>query len=130
MGVNLTPIVTRHPTTLASLRGRSVAVDGNLELYQFLSIMRMRDGRPLMDSRGRVTSHLNGLMFRTSRLLADFGIRPVFVFDGEPPRLKARTIRERVEVKVRAERESKDAGEIGDLARARPKAMPAAPLPA
>ena len=50
MGVNLTPVVVRHPTSLDALRGRTVAVDGNLELYQFLSIMRMRDGRPLAES--------------------------------------------------------------------------------
>ena len=69
MGVLLTPIVVRHPTTLNALRGRSIAVDGNLELYQFLSVMRTRDGRPLEDSKGRITSHLNGLAFRTTRLI-------------------------------------------------------------
>ena len=69
MGVNLTPIVVRHPTTLEALRGRTIAVDGNLELYQFLSIMRTRDGTPLKDSQGRITSHLNGLVFRTTRLI-------------------------------------------------------------
>ena len=49
MGVLLTPIAVRHPTSLEALRGRTVAVDGNLELYQFLSIMRTRDGQPLQD---------------------------------------------------------------------------------
>src|SRR5207245_2626851 len=49
MGVLLTPITVRHPTSLEALRGRTVAVDGNLELYQFLSIMRTRDGQPLQD---------------------------------------------------------------------------------
>ena len=123
MAVNLTPIVTRHPTTLASLRGRSVAVDGNLEFYQFLSIMRMRDGRPLMDSHGRVTSHLNGLMFRTSRLLADFGIRPVFVFDGPPPDLKRAEIAKRREVREKAQREYEAAVAAGDLKTAWSKAV-------
>ncbi len=46
MGVLLTPITVRHPTSLDALRGRTIAVDGNLELYQFLSIMRTRDGQP------------------------------------------------------------------------------------
>src|SRR5881396_3399436 len=88
MGVLLTSITVRHPTSLEAIRGRTVAVDGNLELYQFLSIMRTRDGQPLQDSKGRITSHLNGLAFRTTRLVADFDIRPVFVFDGRPPELK------------------------------------------
>jgi flap endonuclease-1 len=123
MGVNLTPIVVRHATSLAALGGRSVAVDGNLELYQFLSIMRMRDGRPLMDSRGRVTSHLNGLMFRTTRLIADFGIRPVFVFDGPPPELKRAEIAKRREVREKARREYEAAVAAGDLGAAWSKAV-------
>jgi len=75
-----------------------------------------------MDGQGRVTSHLSGLIYRLSNFVAA-GIRPAFVFDGEPPRLKARTIEARGDVKQRAEREWKEAVEIGDLATARTKAM-------
>lgn len=123
MGVNLTPVVVRHATSLAALRGRTVAVDGNLELYQFLSIMRMRDGRPLMDSQGRVTSHLNGLMFRSTRLLADYAIRPVFVFDGPPPELKRAEIEKRREVRAKAQRDYEQALAAGDLAAAWSKSV-------
>lgn len=123
MGVNLTPVTVRHPTSLSALRGRTVAVDGNLELYQFLSIMRMRDGRPLMDSHGRVTSHLNGLMFRTTRLLADFDIRPVFVFDGPPPELKRAEIEKRRQARAKAQHEYEAAIESGDAAKAWSKAV-------
>ncbi len=123
MGVNLTPIVVRHATTLAALRGRSVAVDGNLELYQFLSIMRMRDGRPLMDAQGRVTSHLNGLLSRTIRLVADYDVRPVFVFDGRPPELKRAEIEKRRKVRAQAQREYESAMVAGDLATAWSKAV-------
>ncbi len=123
MGVYLTPIVIRHATSLAALRGRSVAVDGNLELYQFLSIVRMRDGRPLMDSRGRITSHLSGLMFRTTRLIADFDIRPVFVFDGPPPEIKRAEIARRREAREKAKREYEEALERGDLGTAFSKAV-------
>src|SRR2546428_7933985 len=87
------------------MRGRTVAVDGNLELYQFLSIMRTRDGQPLQDSKGRITSHLNGLVFRTTRLLADFDIRMVFVFDGPPPELKWEEIRRRREAREKSRQE-------------------------
>lgn len=128
MGVNLTPIVVRHPTTLKALRGRTVAVDGNLELYQFLSIMRMRDGKPLMDSRGRVTSHLNGLIFRTTRLVADYGIRSVFVFDGPPPELKRAEIARRREAREKAQRAYEDAVARGDLGTAWSKAVTATRL--
>ncbi len=123
MGVNLTPVVVRHETSLEALRGRTVAVDGNLELYQFLSIMRTRDGRPLMDSHGRVTSHLNGLMFRTTRFLADYAIHPVFVFDGPPPDLKRTEIEKRRAARARAQQEYEAAVASGDATRAWSKAV-------
>ena len=123
MGVRLTPITIRHPTTLEALRGRTVAVDGNLELYQFLSIMRTRDGQPLQDSKGRITSHLNGLVFRTTRLMADYDIRPVFVFDGPPPELKRDEIRKRREAREKSQREYEAAVTAGDYATAWSKAV-------
>jgi flap endonuclease-1 len=123
MGVLLTPISIRHPTTLNALRGRTIAVDGNLELYQFLSIMRTRDGRPLEDSTGRITSHLNGLAFRTTRLLADYDIRPLFVFDGPPPDLKREEIRKRREAREKSQRQYEEAIAAGDTATAWSKAV-------
>src|SRR5256885_5720973 len=123
VGVLLTPIAVRHPTTLEALHGRTIAIDGNLELYQFLSIMRTRDGTPLQDSQGRTTSHLNGLMFRTTRLIADYDIRPVFVFDGPPPELKWAEIRKRREVREKSQREYQAAVASGDTATAWSKAV-------
>src|SRR5256885_15916335 len=123
MGVLLTPITVRHPTRLAALRGRTIAVDGNLELYQFLSIMRPRDGQPLQDSTGRITSHLNGLAFRTTRLLADYDIHPVFVFDGRPPDLKRKEIQKRIEAREKSQREYNAAVAAGDTATAWSKAV-------
>src|SRR5205823_14488524 len=123
MGVNLTPIVVRHPTTLEALRGRTIAVDGNLELYQFLSIMRTRDGTPLKDSQGRITSHLNGLVFRTTRLIGEYDIRPLFVFDGPPPDLKREEIRKRREAREKSERDYRAAVAAGDVATAWSKAV-------
>jgi len=128
MGVNLTPIAVRHETSLEALRGRTVAVDGNLELYQFLSIMRTRDGRPLMDKAGHVTSHLNGLMFRTTRLISDYDIRPVFVFDGPPPDLKQAEISRRRQARDQAQKAYEAALASGDLGAAWSKAVAATRL--
>jgi len=127
MGVDLSAIVTPTPRSLGDFSGKVLAIDAFNTLYQFLAIIRQPDGTPLMDRRGRVTSHLSGLIYRLANFVAD-GIRPVFVFDGEPPRLKARTIEGRAEVKRRAEEEWKEAVEIGDFARARTKAMQTARL--
>src|SRR6476661_7228274 len=101
MGVLLTPIITKEIQPLDDLRGRTLAVDGNSELYQFLALIRLRDGTPLQDSKGRVTSHLNGLFYRVTRLLADHGVRFVFVFDGTPPTLKAREVEKRRAIRER-----------------------------
>src|SRR5262249_50810519 len=74
VGVLLAPIVTKEPIALDALRGRTLSVDGNGELYQFLALIRLRDGTPLRDSTGRITSHLSGLFYRTTRLIAEHGV--------------------------------------------------------
>src|SRR6187455_25005 len=105
MGVPLTPIIIKHEVSLDDLRGKRLAVDGNGELYQFLALIRLRDGTPLQDSKGRVTSHLSGLFYRTTRLMSEHGLKLVFVFDGAPPPRKAAEIAKRREVKTRYEEE-------------------------
>ena len=122
MGVLLTPIVTRETIGLDALRGRTLSVDGNGELYQFLALIRLRDGTPLRDSTGRITSHLSGLFYRTTRLIAEHGASLAFVFDGRPPARKAQEIVKRRAVRERYAREHAAALEEGDLARAYSKA--------
>jgi len=99
MGVALTPIVLKQDLALEDLYGKRFAVDANGELYQFLALIRLRDGTPLKDSRGRITSHLSGLFYRTTRLIADYRMELVFVFDGKPPALKFDEIRRRRSIK-------------------------------
>ncbi len=118
MGVVLTPIITKDATTLAELRGRMLAVDGNGELYQFLALIRLRDGTPLKDSRGRITSHLSGLFYRTTRLMSEYALKLVFVFDGAPPALKAREVAKRRSVKKKYEEDHAAAIARGDMAAA------------
>ena len=99
-----------------------LAVDGNGELYQFLALIRLRDGTPLKDASGRVTSHLSGLFFRTTRLMTEHGLKLAFVFDGAPPALKAAELTRRREVKVEFERARQEALARGDLEEAYSKA--------
>src|SRR2546429_5178303 len=122
MGINLSDIVVLEPRKLEDFSGKILAIDAFNTLYQFLAIIRQPNGTPLMDRQGRVTSHLSGLIYRLSNFV-EAGIKPVLVLDGEPPRLKARTIQSRGEVKRRAERDWREAVEIGDLATARTKAI-------
>jgi flap endonuclease-1 len=118
MGVLLTPIVVKDAIGLADLRGKLLAVDANGELYQFLALIRLPDGTPLKDSQGRITSHLSGLFYRTTRLVAEFGLQMVFVFDGRPPLEKKAEIERRRAVRTRYEAEAAEARRAGDLAQA------------
>jgi flap endonuclease-1 len=118
MGVLLTPIVVKETIGLEALRGRRLALDGNGELYQFLALIRQRDGTPLHDQHGRITSHLSGLFYRSTRLIADYGLQLVYVFDGAPPALKAAEIAHRRSVRQRYQEELEQARASGDLARA------------
>uniref|UniRef100_A0A7C2ZMM1 Flap endonuclease 1 n=1 Tax=Ignisphaera aggregans TaxID=334771 RepID=A0A7C2ZMM1_9CREN len=98
MGVNLRDII---PSTcrieiedLRILARKIIALDAYNALYQFLAAIRQPDGTPLMDSKGRVTSHLSGLFYRTINLLEN-GIKPVYVFDGKPPEMKQQELEKR-----------------------------------
>ncbi|MDD3406645.1 MAG: flap endonuclease-1 [Methanomicrobium sp.] len=114
MGVALRDILQdyKKPVGWDELSG-SCAVDGNNALYQFLTTIRQPDGTPLMDSHGRVTSHLSGLFFRVSNFLEN-GMRPVFIFDGKPPEFKSGTLDGRRELKKKAEAAYKEAVMVGD----------------
>jgi flap endonuclease-1 len=114
MGVAIRDIIADYktPVTWESLPGVA-AIDANNALYQFLTIIRQPDGTPLMDRRGRVTSHLSGILFRMANFI-EKGIKPVFVFDGKPAELKAATIDERRKIRDTAGERWKEALERGD----------------
>jgi len=101
LGVNLRDLVPKTTIALASLGDKSIAIDAYNALYQFLAIIRQPDGTPLKDRTGRITSHLSGLLYRTSNLV-EMGIKVVYVFDGVPPTLKEVEIKRRARVKEEA----------------------------
>ncbi|MEM5882617.1 MAG: flap endonuclease-1 [Candidatus Aenigmatarchaeota archaeon] len=116
MGVQLSGLLPSREVELEFLSGKKIAVDAFNTLYQFLSIIRDRmTGEPLRDSKGRITSHLSGLFYRTSNLI-EVGIKPVFVFDGEPPKFKKKTIEKREKSKEEARKKWEEALEKGEEA--------------
>ncbi|RLG71074.1 MAG: flap endonuclease-1 [Methanobacteriota archaeon] len=123
MGTNLAPIVDRETISIKTLGGRTLAFDGNSELYQFLAVIRLPDGRHLTDPWGRPTSHLAGLAFRTTRLIQEYNIKPVFVFDGKPPEQKKDEIDRRRALREKALEEYHTALSIGDYKKAFSKAV-------
>ncbi len=90
MGLSIREIVPRKEISFSELKGKIICVDAFNTLYQFLTTIRQQDGTPLMDSKKRVTSHLSGILYRNVALLSE-GIKLVYVFDGIPPELKAKT---------------------------------------
>ncbi len=120
MGTKLGDIIRAETITLNDLSGRELAVDAFNTLYQFLSGIRQPDGTPLMDRRGQVTSHLSGLFYRNVNLL-ESGIRPVYVFDGKAPQLKADEVKRRQEIRKAAHKtweKAKAEGRIEDARKA------------
>lgn len=122
MGVQITELVAGREITLEELFDKRLAIDAFNWIYQFLSIIRQKDGQPLMDSKGRVTSHMSGLFYRTMRLL-ETGIKPIYVFDGEPPAFKKETAQQRHDIRAEATKEWKEALAREDFAEAKKHAM-------
>ena len=122
MGVILTPIVQPRQLALRDLAGKTLAVDAHGDLYQFLALIRLRDGTPLKDAHGRVTSHLSGLFFRTTRLIAEHHLKLVFVFDGVPPPEKQEELDRRRTIKAQFEQARQEALARGDFEDAYAKA--------
>ncbi|MBD3263330.1 flap endonuclease-1 [Candidatus Woesearchaeota archaeon] len=118
MGVNLRDLTIRHEINLSKLTGKKIAIDAYNIIFQFLSSIRQRDGTPLMDSEGNITSHLSGLFYRTSKILEQ-GIKPCFVFDGRPPEEKRETVEARKKIREEAREKYEAAKAAGRLAEAR-----------
>ena len=122
MGVQLSDLISPKPIEFQDLMGKRLAVDAMNSLYQFLSSIRQPTGEPLRDRKGRITSHLSGLLYRNANLL-EYGIHPIYVFDGKPPRLKGSVVKKRKVARATAGKKWHRALEEGRLAEARSYAM-------
>ena len=118
MGVKFKDIVTPEEISLKDLEGRTVAIDAYNTIYQFLSGIRQRDGSPLMDQNGNVTSHLSGILYRTASIV-DKGIKPIYVFDGDSSEHKAKTLEQRKAIKEEAMEKWEEAKAAGNIEEAR-----------
>ncbi len=122
MGVAIGSILASDEIDISELNGKRIAMDAYNIIYQFLASIRQRDGSPLTDPDGNVTSHLSGLLYRNANFLKE-GLRPIYVLDGEPDTMKEGTLEKRKERKEEAKKEYKMALDRGDLETARTKAQ-------
>lgn len=114
MGLKISELIPRKDIKIEDLANKKIAVDASQMLYQFLSSIRQPDGTPLMDSHGRVTSHLVGIFSRVSNLI-NKDIKLCFVFDGKPPDLKLEEQENRASRKRAAEEKMYKALEEEDV---------------
>jgi len=125
LGVKLGGLVEARKFAITDLAGRKVAMDGHNILYQFLAIIRSRQGEPLRDREGRVTSHLSGLIYRNSNLM-EAGLKVAYVFDGTPHQFKRKVVRARAQVRREAKARYEEAVKEGRVEEARRYAQRAA----
>ncbi|ACV24828.1 flap endonuclease-1 [Methanocaldococcus fervens] len=114
MGVQFGDYIPKKIISFEDLKGKKVAIDGMNALYQFLTSIRLKDGSPLRNRKGEITSAYNGVFYKTIHLLEN-DITPIWVFDGEPPKLKEKTRKFRKEMKEKAELKMKEAIEKEDF---------------
>lgn len=118
MGVKIGDLVIKDKIELSDLKGKKIAIDAYNTIYQFLTTIRQKDGTPLMNSKGIITSHLSGLFHRSIKLLEN-DIKIVYVFDGKPPSFKEETVKSRREVKEDAKVKWEKALKSGNLEEAK-----------
>lgn len=114
MGLAIKDLLLINHMEIEELKGKKVAVDSFNMLYQFLTTIRSRDGALLKDSNGNVTSHLVGIFSRTTKLM-EYGVKPIFVFDGKPPKIKEAERERRRDIKIEAQKKYEVAVEKEDL---------------
>lgn len=112
MGIKLRDLSSPKKIKINDLTGNVIAIDGFNTIYQFITTIRGQTGEPLMDSKGRITSHLTGLFYRNINLLmAD--IKPIYVLDGKPSTLKKIIIEKRKETREKMKEKYHQALEEG-----------------
>ncbi|KAG4303878.1 hypothetical protein PORY_002732 [Pneumocystis oryctolagi] len=84
---------------LETLSGKILAVDASIWIYQFFKAFRDKEGNYISNG------HILGFFRRICKLLF-FGIKPIFVFDGNVPFLKKHIIKKRKERRLKCEEDS------------------------
>ncbi len=120
--MDLSKLVSKRKIQFSELNDKTIAIDAYNAIYQFLSIIRQQDGTPLTDLHGNLTSHLSGLFYRTTELI-EYGITPIYVFDGIPSILKQKTIEARMQRRKAAYAAWQEAKAAGELESARTHAQ-------
>jgi len=122
MGIQgLTKLLSDHaPSSVREQKfesyfGRKVAVDASMHIYQCMIVVGRVGDNTLTNEAGDVTGHLQGMLYRTARMV-EAGIKPIYVFDGKPPDMKSGELSKRLEKRTEATEALAQAKESGDTA--------------
>jgi flap endonuclease-1 len=107
---------------LDEFTGRKIAIDASMAMYQFLIAVRSSGtnggySAMLTNDAGEVTSHIQGMLTRTIKIMA-CGVKPVYVFDGKPPQMKGGELAKRMAKRAKAEADlavAKEQGNVEDV---------------
>jgi flap endonuclease-1 len=89
------------PKCKTFFKNKVVAIDISILLYQSVIGTRIKTGTDYLDNQGNISSHILGL-FNKIIIMLKTNIIPIFVFDGKPPKLKEKVIKERKRKKIEA----------------------------
>ena len=98
-------LIDKTPTAINNLSNnqlvnKKVAIDTSIILYQYVTAIKTM-GSDLTGPSGASTSHIMGILVKTLQYLK-FGIVPVYIFDGKPPELKMKILKDRSKIKKEA----------------------------
>jgi len=83
-----------------SLKDKVLAIDISIFLYQFASAIKNTTD-DLKTSNGKITTHIQAILSKTLGMLKK-KIKPIFIFDGKPPKLKNDVLNNRKNIKTNA----------------------------
>ena len=90
--------------TINGLTGRTIACDASMFMYQFLISTQSWSYSGLSemtDKDGNKTGHMVGLLNKTIFMMRN-GLKPIWVFDGKAPNMKAGELEKRKKAKMDA----------------------------
>jgi flap endonuclease-1 len=82
----------------------ALAVEVLIQLFRFVIAIRGSSKGDMVTSDGRLKSHVYGIFHKVMTMLKH-GVLPVWVFEGTPPLIKAKTLQKRKESKAKAKRQ-------------------------
>lgn len=96
-------------TKMDMFSGKVVACDASNSIYAFIvatqAVCKSNAAiQELRDEEGNLTAHLVGLFHKTI-CMYECGVKPIWVFDGKPPKSKVGELEKRKEVKEKSAEE-------------------------